>query len=173
MRLAFACLAALLALILFSGTPHAAECSASYGCGYKEICQNGQCVYDALSCKYDSECGVWEYCNTGTYQCARSQGRCVADSDCYGQAYCDANHYCADRQPADGPGGILGTALNNTTNRSLSDFGSTNPALNKTIQGIKKSVNSSMARAEQQSKGSVGGFFAWFFELLRRLFFGG
>ncbi len=168
MRLAIVCLAALLALILSSGTPHAAECSTSYGCGYKEICQNGECIYDALSCKYDSECGAWEYCNTGTYQCARSSGRCVTESDCYGYQYCDANHYCADRQPA----GIPGTALNNTTNRSLSDFGSTNPALNSSIQKMKKSVNASIGNAEQQSRGSVGGFFAFFFEFLRKLIFG-
>lgn len=172
MRLACTIAAILLALAIFAGAPHATECSSSYDCGYKEICQGSQCVYDALSCKYDSECGAWEYCNTGVYQCERSSGRCSTGSDCYGNEYCDANHYCAQGQAQGAPGGVMGAALNQTNNHSLSDFGSTNPKLNNTIQKLKKSINASIASTQQKSRGSVGGFFDFFFDFLRRLFGG-
>jgi hypothetical protein len=172
MRLPFIAIAAVFALVISAGTPHATGCYSSYDCGYRETCQNSQCVYDSLSCKYDSECGAWEYCNTGTYQCQRSQGRCVTSSDCYGYQYCDANHYCASSPGPEAPGGAMGAALNQTNNRSQSDFGSTNPKLNNTIQKLKKSINQSLVLRQQQSRESVGGFFDFFFDFLRKLFGG-
>ena len=172
MRLACTIAVVLLALAIFAGTPHATDCSSSYDCGYREICRDSQCVYDALSCKYDSECGAWEYCNTGVYQCERSSGRCASDSDCYGYQYCDTNHYCASSPGPEAPGGVMGAALNQTQNSSLPGFGVADPKLNNTIQNMKKSINASLASTQQKSRGSVGGFFDFFFDFLRRLFGG-
>ncbi|HIH29982.1 TPA: hypothetical protein HA243_01150 [Candidatus Micrarchaeota archaeon] len=159
------------ALLSFSGMASAVECGTIYDCGYRENCKAGVCVFDGLSCKYDTECDPFEFCNTGAYQCQVSQGRCHTSSDCPGGEVCDANNYCAD-QVIQLNGNYSSQLLNNTTLPNLSGFGSTDPKLNKTIQKIKSNVDTSIAQKKEQSRGSVGGFFDFFFEFLRRLFGG-
>lgn len=161
-------------LLLLALPAHAAECETTYDCGYRESCKSGACVFDGFSCKYDSECDPFEFCNTGAYQCQVSPGRCHTASDCLGGKACDANNYCALGGEAPSGSNSSGIPfLNSTANASIGGFGSTDPAINRSIQKMKQSVNGSIASAEQKSAGSVGGFFEFFFAFLRRLIFGG
>lgn len=174
-----------LLLILSAKPANAAGCENIYDCGYRESCKSGVCVFDGLSCKYDSECDAFEFCNTGAYQCQIAQGRCHTSSDCLGGKVCDANNYCStlageggigasNRSDTGGFPELLNSTMNLTPNSTpaIKDFRSADPKINKTIQKMKKSVNASIASTEKQSQKSVGGFFSFFFDFLRRLFGG-
>ncbi|VVB99016.1 Uncharacterised protein [uncultured archaeon] len=86
-----------LSLLILSGAPSATDCNTRFDCGFRETCMNGQCMFDALSCKYDAECRPFEFCNSGTYQCQMQPGRCITGADCSVKQACNAEHYCADK----------------------------------------------------------------------------
>ena len=72
-----------------------AQCSEEIGCGFGEVCVNGQCLRN--SCANSSQCEMEQYCDRGNCK----EG-CASDDDCYPGDYCDAENsscqveFCTD-----------------------------------------------------------------------------
>ncbi|MBN1160127.1 MAG: hypothetical protein JXA43_02730 [Candidatus Diapherotrites archaeon] len=58
-------------------------------------CRNNLCAPKKGNCIDESDCEVWQSCDTEDHTCYKKLGRCEADNECMSGEYCDINtHYC-------------------------------------------------------------------------------
>ena len=86
----------ILAFLLAFGCskPAEVECSETVSCAFGEVCVDGTC--EARSCATSDQCGIEEYCDSGS--CVSG---CQVDTDCKFGDTCDEAGQCAPAGCAD------------------------------------------------------------------------